>query len=423
MRILFDGIGRPVDLSGCDDLAQPLANILCGWRIQEAPRTRRRPAITLRRQAGEYHLTSQWLEGSIIDHAPVSALCSLVVDLVRAYIEEARLLCIHCGAVEIAGRLIVFPSWYRAGKSLLCSRLAAAGHRLFADDVLAVSPTDGAGIALGVAPRLRRPLPPNCSEEFRAYIAAHEGPKDRRYLYLGLPADRLAALGTVAPIGGIVLLERRQYGSARLNVIPRAEALKRLIGQNFGFPGGAEFIFDRLSTLTRQLPCFGLSYSSVDEAALILQSTFEGRDGPRTPLDVTPPAKAAVSLADFEGALPPPRRCRPGRGPYVRSPEVVTRASHGARFLVDRRTNRIFHLNALAAAVWDLLVEPTTAAEASGLIAEAFGSDHRRARCDIDQLFSALIGNGLIECCRQKALPTRRRRRPLHDDRPDRRAL
>ena len=67
----------------------------------------------------------------------VDAACSFIVDLIRAYIAAApSLLCLHGAAAEFAGRLVVFPTPYRSGKSTLTAYLAAAGVRVYADDIL-----------------------------------------------------------------------------------------------------------------------------------------------------------------------------------------------------------------------------------------------------------------------------------------------
>ena len=401
MQLLFDGIRRPVDFLDCESLAEPLAEILSGWRFRPSSGLRERPAITLRREADGYRLQSDWLEGSLFDSAPVSTVCSFIVDLVKAYIADAQLLCLHCGAVEFAGRLVVFPSWYRAGKSTLCVRLAAAGWRLYADDVLAIAPSDAAGMALGIAPRLRRPLPRQVGADFRAFVSDHEGPKDNRYVYLRLPSDRLAPLGTKAPIGGIVLLERKQFGRAELIATSRAEALKRLLGQNFGFPGGAELVFERLASMAQRLPCFTLSYADLDEAAAALENAFARPDALPDEVAGAPATDEPHHAGSgFEGALPA-RRCRAPRGRCRRVPSVVARSAAGDRFLVDPRTDRIFHLNPVAAGVWDILAEPTVADEAARLLAEAFPEADRDAiRRDVQKLFASLLANGLIERCR-----------------------
>lgn len=100
----------------------------------------------------EYHLPS-----------PASAACSLVGDLISQRLAgEPELLGLHCGSVEVNGRLVLFPESSKAGKSTLTVAFAAAGYRIFGDDVLGLT-AHGEGVAMGVAPRLRLPLPCRCN--------------------------------------------------------------------------------------------------------------------------------------------------------------------------------------------------------------------------------------------------------------------
>lgn len=44
-------------------------------------------------------------------------------------------------------------------------------------------PSNGIAIGLGIAPRLRLPLPDTVSPAFKAHVARHTGPRDNRYAY------------------------------------------------------------------------------------------------------------------------------------------------------------------------------------------------------------------------------------------------
>lgn len=52
----------------------------------------------------------------------------------------------------------MFPESSKAGKSTLTVAFAAASYRVFGDDVLGLT-AQGEGVAMGVAQRLRLPLP------------------------------------------------------------------------------------------------------------------------------------------------------------------------------------------------------------------------------------------------------------------------
>jgi len=397
MRFLFEGIHRPIEFRNCDELTGLFARIAPSWRFEPSSRDAGDPVIVLEGRSEGYRLASDWLEEDIVEASAVSAVCSFIVDLVRAYVEDANVLCLHCGAVEISGRLVVFPSWYRAGKSTLCARLAASGHRQFADDVLPVRPDSGEALALGVSPRLRQPLPRAAGKAFRTYVDANQGPKDERYLYLALPPERHAPFGATAPIGAIVLLERDGGAKAELSAIPRPEALKRLLAQNFGHPGGAGLVFERLAAVTSRVPCLLLRYSDLDEAVEKLEREFGRAASAERPSVSGRPSR-------FDGALPAPKRRRPVTGAFLRVPTVSEHDMQSARFLVDSASDAIFHLNPVAAAVWELLAEPADAGEVSALLVEAYpGIEPSRIEADVRALFSDLHANGLIARARRRA--------------------
>ena len=72
-------------------------------------------------------------------------------------------------------------------------------------------------MALGIAPRLRLPLPAAASSAFHAFVEVHRGLSDHESLYLALPPALLAPYGTTAPIGAVVLLDRKMSGEPGLN--------------------------------------------------------------------------------------------------------------------------------------------------------------------------------------------------------------
>jgi hypothetical protein len=83
---------------------------------------------------------------------------------------------------------------------------------------------------------------------------------------------------------------------------------------------------------------------------------------------------------------------------YRRLDSIEERRIGDAIFLVNPSTNAIFGLDPIGAAIWKLLAEPTSEAEASQLLHAAFPAyPPARVACDVAALFSALRANGLIE--------------------------
>ena len=127
MLLAFEGISRPVALIDSDDLVECFSAVLRGWRFPElASSSASPPIITIRKTSKGYGVESPWRPSPSYYRDPVDAVCTFLVDLIRAYIaDDPSLLCLHGAAAEFAGRLVVFPTTYRSGKSTLSAYLAA----------------------------------------------------------------------------------------------------------------------------------------------------------------------------------------------------------------------------------------------------------------------------------------------------------
>lgn len=396
--IRFDGTDAAIEIPGKGEFAGVLRAAAFDWPFFAAPATRQ-PVARVRQRGGRYVLSApgeEWIETTA-----ASAACSVLVDAVRAFIDShPERLCFHCASVEFAGRLVVFPSRFRAGKSTLAARLAFGGRRLFGDDVLPLDDGDGQGVAMGIAPRLRVPLPETAGAEFRAFVERHACARDRRYLYLD-PAGRLAPRGSTVPLGAVVLLDRRAQGPAMLFEASRAAALRSLIARNFARAAAAGDLLDRLHRVMDRLPRFTLRYSALDEAAELLERTFASWP-PRAELQgaADPPTALEDHAHGAAGESAPfDRRVRLRRNPAVR-----LRAEDGELFLADSEGWGIHHLNALGAGLWRLLEQPVSAEEAAEVLHGAFPEAGRaRVLADVERLFAALAAEGFVAAADESA--------------------
>lgn len=76
-----------------------------------------------------------WLETA------VSSACSVIAAVTGAFLHlRPDDIGLHCGAAEIDDQWIIFLESHRAGKSTLTCARAAAGYRVFGDDVVALTP-------------------------------------------------------------------------------------------------------------------------------------------------------------------------------------------------------------------------------------------------------------------------------------------
>lgn len=342
---------------------------------------------------GFRHL-SPWTARPFVRRSVAGAACSLTVDLIRAYAESSPdRLCLHAAAATAGDRLLVLIGPSRAGKSTLLAHLAGAGLTVFADDALPIT-SEGQGFALGIAPRLRTPLPARNGGRFRAFVAAHEGPSDRHNLYLDLPPRHLAPFGSSLPIGCIVLLDRRGDGPAILEPTAAEAVLGALVTRNIAGSARAVDTFAGLHRLCGSAPCLTLTFGDAAEATRLLLAhgarpaspsgeTARARGG-AAKLRPVPPSISAELVDD-------------GAARWRRADGLLSLEVGSDLFLVDRVRNAIDRLNPVAAGVWRLLGEALSTAEILNALTGAFPSvPEPQLRVDLDRLLLHLSRSGLL---------------------------
>jgi hypothetical protein len=372
--ISFDGLPRPVLLLESGDVYNCFSSVFHDWPFRLTEAGGDSPILTVRRTPACYLIEAAWLDAPLRRKDHIDALCGFIAELIRAFAENGPdLLCLHGAAAEFAGRLVIFPNRYRAGKSVLSACLAAAGVRLFADDVLPIGgPEDrglAPGIAPGIAPRLRLPWPDDLSPAAKAFLETHQGPRGRNYLYLDLERARLAPHGAAAPIGGFVLLEREADAEPELLPVAESEMLRQVIWQNFARETPAPDILERLHRLVAGARCFRLRYGRAEQAVALLREAFAewpapGSDEPRSMESPLAPNGIGGRTPTWTGETPD--------GCYLRKPGITETTVDGERFLADAEGAAIHHLNPVASAVWHLLAEPMTRDQLVELLHSAF---------------------------------------------------
>ncbi|MGF1621181.1 MAG: PqqD family protein [Rhodomicrobiaceae bacterium] len=402
MRIAFEGLSAVVEAPDCPVFVETLRGAAPDWPFA---RTEREEEPLARVEATEtgYTLFSPWREGTeLTGLSAVRAVCGLLADIVTSHIDEnPSRLCLHCGAALISGRLVMFPSRSHAGKSTLIARLAASGCRIFGDDVLPLTSADDHGVALGLAPRLRLPLPARASAEFRRFVSENAGPSDDRYQYLALAKNHLAPRGVVAPLGAIILLDRQPAAAAAIGPAGRAETLKALISQNFARGEPAGELLQRLHRLMNAVPRFTLRYSDLDEAAALLLHSFaawppdldaDGRPAPPLRANCNGAPQAAIPEND-EQATP----LLTAGMLWRQNPASRLHVVDGEAFLTDANDEAIHHLDPIGAGLWRLLADGITLEEAVDVLHGAFPAIARDAIVsDVSTVFAQLASSGLI---------------------------
>lgn len=282
VEVRLGAFGWRIAFVGCEQEARGFAGILTGWDAQLAWADQDRPAdVTIWRHGEGYRWRSATLTRPLMwrTRPPLTrmeAICDVHDALFDWYLaRRPGHLCLHAGAVRIGGALVVFPSVGKAGKSTLVTELAARGHQVLCDDVLPIEPRRGSGVALGIAPRLRRPLPVTVGADFRAFVERRAGPRNRYWMYVCLAEGEIAPLGAEHPIEGLVLLARQsERCRARLEPISRTEILSELILQDFADGVPAAQRLDRLIAIVETARCYRLRYHTTSSAARALEGAF-----------------------------------------------------------------------------------------------------------------------------------------------------
>jgi hypothetical protein len=391
MLLTFDKVARPVRLEGVDSAPPAFVSVFRFWPWWSMPDDAAAdPLIRITPDGNAFWLEAPWLAERLRYNDAVNLACGLAVHVNHAMLmDRPDLLCLHGAGIEIDGRLVVFPNAYRAGKSLLTACLAAAGARVFSDDILPIDRNSRQGVAIGVSPRLRLPLPETTGERSKRFIEARSGATNTQYLYVELDERRQVSFGEQSPFAGFVLLERRDGSPAVLEPVSDGETLKQLVLRNFARQIPAADSLDFLHGLVATAACYKLTYSVGDEAADVLMTRFT--DHVALARDVE--AKAATDM------LARPTDVRPvAGGDHIRrSPGIGERLVGDGLFLTDQTGESVYHLNLVGAAVWRLLDGECSLGEAKALIHQAFPDvTANQIDRDTDRLVQDLVDQGLL---------------------------
>ena len=397
------GIDRTIVLPDDPELVEALSSCIHGWPSDLQPldpATLATPdpsalaplCVIEPRGPGIYRTHSRYLDRPFDKLPAATAICTLLADLSQAYSETPgdHVFGLHCGAVTICGTTLVLAGARRAGKSTLVARLSAFPEvDILCDDVLPIA-ADGRAVALGLAPRLRLPLPESASPAFRQHVTRWLGPADDRYGYL--PTPNLLSHGKTVPAHVFLLLDRRDEGPARLHGLTEDETLCRLLERSIAGPAGPEPSFAAAHDLAKRLTGMRLVYSDLEEATTLLLRHFGRLEGDRQdfgpvapPLAPTAPESPETS-ADIDQTTP-----------FVRASDAAVRRVGDAAFIWRPGDVMLWHLNPVARAIWAMLDEPAPATLLVEVLGELFPDETpERLASDLQGLMARLCAEGLI---------------------------
>jgi hypothetical protein len=386
------GLSAPAQLLGPPELEQCLSAVVAGWPSRQDDVPGAAPFATLALTDRGYRLSSPFAPGPRLHADAVNAVCDLVVEIIWQLLrDDASLLCLHAAAVETKSGLIAFPATRRAGKSLLVTTLAHRGAKLFGDDFLPLRSVPGtalAGMAGGIAPRLRLPLPQALSPHLLEFLNASPHWQNRQYRYL--PAIDGAPHGATAPLAALVLLNRTESGRATLAPVGRGTMLRALLKQNFARSATGDHILNAVYALAESTPAWQVTFCDVEEAADLILERIGSADA-RAPVVFQPPAQAAVAAPVHADAGADPLRR------FVQLPGAQVRNLDGDQFAASADLRSILHMDEGASRIWTLLQRPTSLREAVEVLTTAFPDvPAGRIAAETGEVLQALAVAGLV---------------------------
>lgn len=388
VHLKFDDMSKPVKFVGCSKLIECLESVFPTWNIIEVSPadSGEIPILAVTREDNAYCIDGFWLDKPMHRVDKVDAACGLVAELIRAYVrEDPQLLCLHGASAKFSEKLVIFPSQYRSGKSVLSACLASVGVQLYGDDVLPISLSQTRGIAPGLAVRLRRSLPETLARKSLDFIRNHTGLTGKNYQYLDLEDDRLAPKGSQAEIGAFVLLEREEGARTAFEEVSEAEVLHQVVWQNFAREAEAPHILEVLSQLVAKSQYYRLRFDRAEDAVKLLTGKFKTWPDKAGHLK----RKLAQSEVNNEYALLP--------GYFSRKPDTRVIQVGDDSFIANKQGAAIHYLNTIGTAIWTLLAEPMRIDDMVDLLLTAFPEiDADSTRIDVTELINELMKKRLL---------------------------
>lgn len=392
----LDNVGPCIRLIDAEQLLPVIHQAMPGWRLTPCEFQQNIPSICVWRHPNGYWQEAPALpEGMLLD-TPAGTACSVIADLAGAYLRHhPEHIGLHCGAVEVNQQLFIFPNSHRAGKSTLTAAFAAVGYRVFGDDVLALTRC-GEGISLGVAPRLRLPLPEALAPEFHQFVADHLGPHDDRYGYLALNEQQLAPHGVRCPLGAVLLIERDEsLSEPQLVRLQPGDGLWQLLQQNFAEHESDQALIERFLPLLKDLPCFLIRYRDAYEAATWLAAEIDSNgllDGGVAMNSYRRQTEPEAFKQNQALAANDARK-------WQISPVAHEFPLGEELFVIAQEGGEIHRLNVTSRAVWALLQHEALCQEEiiDTLMAFFTGASRQSIRRDICHLLGQLISLGLVQ--------------------------
>ncbi|HXV23421.1 MAG TPA: hypothetical protein VED46_04100 [Alphaproteobacteria bacterium] len=270
------GDASPISVCAPETVLAMIPSFLYRWQTA-MPAIDAAPAIRCTFLDQRFEILASVLpEGRHLASSAVEAADIVASALAVLSVGGAEMILPHAAAVQGPAGLVLLFADTKGGKSVLALTLAAAGWRLFGDDRLGLRRGKGGstGVALGLAPKLRLPLP-DAATALKAFAGARIRQSWPSLAFLQLGAEEQAAAGVSARVAACLLLDRS--GGAPALEPGRPAQLVRALAESAAAPwlGAAEVL--AAAVAHADLPVLHLHYGEASKAAQVLLHRFGSR--------------------------------------------------------------------------------------------------------------------------------------------------
>jgi hypothetical protein len=274
-------------VAGAAALADHVRLLLPRWPIDIVP-GRKGADIAVERRGTAFCMGT---DREMLETAQDAAF-SLVNRVITAALAKNRArLTVHAAGVLVpqanpdSAVLLAGPT--HAGKSTLSLLLASGGACMLGDDVILVEAEDGddgrpTAASLGLAPKVRLPLPPRIAEAAAGYVEDAGAARIADVAYIHPRDGELAPFGRRFPVASLVLLERLPAEDASTSDAPaslaplsRSMAVRRLLGNCYAPHLTSERKLQAMVALARYADCHVLRFHDSVAAAGLIRETFQ----------------------------------------------------------------------------------------------------------------------------------------------------
>ena len=394
MLIKFKSMRQPVQMAQGLKVLPHLMRVFADWPYREVPKIGSAGALlNVMHNDGYYELEAPWLKKRLRFDDAADLAQGLATHVARGWFSERPgLLWLEAAAALFGDRIVVFVGGPRSGKSLLVASMAASGNPVFADSILPVQPERQQAISLGMAPRMKLPLPDAFPGPLRGQLESQIDSGGEGIGYLRPGNGNIAPFGETARIRAFVMLDRSASSAATLGPASSGKILKRLLLNSFGEGMAADDLLDSIGQVVGDTPCYRLSWSDPQEAVNALRARFATWRAPLDENEVQAGSSSAKQLRRRSSGprTPVGRRFRHRAG-------LTEHLVDADLFLVNPGGQTIYHLNGLGAGLWRLLDGTHGLEDVVSVLKDAFPNiDSRSVEIDVKNLVGDLTDRGLL---------------------------